>query len=65
MSRAQREREAIVEKLDELERELAENIEKVALKYDIDNYEIESFSIRVKKRDISIKKIAVCWRVEL
>lgn len=65
LSRAQREREAIVEKLDELERELAENIEKVALKYDIDNYEIESFSIRVKKRDISIKKIAVCWRVEL
>ena len=65
LSRAQRAYEDILEKLDELESELEEAIEKISQRLDISNYPIEGFSIKPKKRDISISSIALVWRVEV
>ena len=65
VSRAQRAYDDIVEKLNELENELEEEIEKIDEKYSIKNYPIDRFSIKPKKRDITVSNTAIVWRVEV
>ncbi len=62
VSRAEEKFAQIEEKLLLLEEELEEKIEELAQKYDIENYEIETFTIKPKKRDISVDPIAIVWR---
>ena len=54
-----------IEKLREdfsgLEEELKENIEEISEKFDIENYEIETISIKPKKSDIFAIKVALLW----
>ncbi len=63
VSRAEQKVLEIQEKLDELSDELEEKIDEINDQYSIDNYEIESFYIKPKKRDIQIENIALVWRV--
>lgn len=64
VSRAEEKVMDIEEKLEDLENELTEKIEALAEQHDLDNYEIEHFSIKPKKRDISVEDIGVVWRAE-
>lgn len=65
LSRAQKAYDDIVEKLNNLESKLEEEIEEISQKYDIYSYPIESFSIKPKKRDITVKNSALVWRVDV
>ena len=65
ISRAEARVEELEEKLQALEEELAEKIEELAEKYDPQEYPIDSFSLRPRKSDIEIEKIALVWRAEL
>ena len=49
--------------IEALEFELEEKINALNEKYDIENYEIESFSIKPRKIDIEVELCAVVWRV--
>ncbi|NKQ41710.1 MAG: ATP-binding protein [Sulfurovum sp.] len=62
VSRAERKMTEIEEKLYDLGSELEVKIDELASEYSIDNYEIESFVIKPKKRDINVKDIALVWR---
>jgi len=64
VSRAEGKVIEIEEKIDDLEAELEEKIEDLAEKYSLEQYEIEPFSIKPKKRDIHVEAIAVIWRAE-
>jgi hypothetical protein len=55
---------AIEEKYTLLQEELESKIDALHGKYALENYTIEPYQIRVKKRDISIRKIALIWRSE-
>ncbi len=63
VSRAEQKLMDIQDKLDDLSDELEEKIDEINDMYSIDNYQIESFYIKPKKRDIAIKDIALVWRV--
>ncbi len=65
VSRAQERVTEIEEKIYNLETELEEKIEALSQEYSMDNYEIESFSIKPKKRDISVEAIGILWRAEI
>ena len=65
VSRAEEKVMEIEEKLEDLENELTEKIETLSETYSIENYEIESFSIKPKKRDVSVEEIGVVWRADL
>lgn len=45
----------------ELEGELKQNIEDISEKFDIENYNIETISIKPKKSDIFGMKVALLW----
>lgn len=62
VSRAEEKLAEIQERLYDLETELEEKIEALSEAYSIGNYEIESFSVKPKKRDISVKEIGLVWR---
>ncbi len=62
LSRAEEKVTEIEEKIYDLETELEEKIDALSEEYSIDNYEIESFSIKPKKRDVSVEAIAILWR---
>ena len=65
LSRAEEKVVQIEEKIEDLEMELEEKIDALSEEYSIDNYEIESFSIKPKKRDIDIEAIGLVWRAAL
>ena len=52
------------EQYQDLQDELLEKIDELDTKFAIDNYTIEPYQIRPKKRDITIKDIALIWRSE-
>lgn len=62
VSRAEEKVIEIEDKLADLEMELEEKIDDLATEYSIDNYEITGFTIKPKKRDISVEDIALVWR---
>ncbi len=62
VSRAEEKVAEIEEKIYDLEAELEEKIEALSEAYSMDNYEIESFSLKPKKRDITVEKIGIVWR---
>lgn len=47
-----------------IENELKEDIEKISLKYNVDNYSIETTSIKPKKSDIFAVSAAILWESE-
>jgi hypothetical protein len=49
----------------DLQDELSEKIDELDSKFELENYTIEPYQIRPKKRDISIKDIALIWRSEM
>jgi len=65
VSRANEKVKDLEEKIFDLEDELAEKIDILSDKYSIDNYLIESFSIKPKKRDINIENIGIVWKAEI
>ncbi len=62
VSRQKNRIEKIEDDIEELEEELEEKIDELADKYDIDNVDIEEFSIKPRKTDIQIEDIAVVWK---
>ncbi|WP_456431061.1 ATP-binding protein [Nitratifractor sp.] len=62
LSRAQQRLEEIRDQIEALEEELEEKIDELDTRYDIENYPIESFSIRPKKSAIEIESIVLLWR---
>jgi len=54
--------EKIQEDIDELEEELEDKVDELAEKFDIDEVDIEEFSIKPRKTDIQVDDIAVVWR---
>ncbi len=65
LTRAETKLQEIQEKIEALEEELAEKIDAIDEKYTLDNYPVETFSLRPKKNDISVETIALAWRPEL
>lgn len=53
--------EKLTEDIKDLEEELKDNIEEMSEKYDIENYNIETISIKPKKSDIFGIKVALLW----
>ncbi len=62
VSRAEEKVTEVEEKIYDLGTELEEKIDTLSDDYSIDNYEIESFSIKPKKRDVSVEAIGILWR---
>ncbi|MEA3522006.1 MAG: hypothetical protein U9R50_03450, partial [Campylobacterota bacterium] len=46
----------------DLQEELEDKIDTLNSKFELKNYPIEPYQIRPKKRDITIKDIALIWR---
>ena len=65
VSRAQERVTEIEEKIYDLESEFEEKIDALTEEYGLERHEIESFSIKPKKQDISIETIAVVWRAAI
>jgi hypothetical protein len=53
--------EKLTEDIKSMEEELENNIEEMSGKFDIDNYDIETISIKPKKSDIFGIKVALLW----
>lgn len=54
--------EKIQEDIEELEEELEDKVDELAEKFDIDEVDIEEFSIKPRKTDIQVNDIAVVWK---
>jgi gas vesicle protein len=65
LSRAEAKVEEIREKIDALSDELEEKLDAIDEKYSLENYPVESFSIRPKKSAVTVEKIALVWRPAL
>jgi hypothetical protein len=63
MSRAEERVTQIHEDIEALEYELEDKIDVLNEKYNVDNCEIETFSIKPRKTDIHIENCALVWRV--
>jgi DNA-binding ferritin-like protein len=63
MSRAEERMAEIEDDIETLEYELEDKIDVLSQKYNIENHEIESFSIKPRKTDIDVELCAVVWRV--
>ena len=63
MSRAEERMVNIEEEIESLEYELEDKIDVLNEKYNVDNCEIETFSIKPRKTDIDVEICAVVWRV--
>ncbi len=63
MSRAEERLINIQEDIEALEDELEENIDILNEKYNVDNCEIETFTMKPRKTDIDVEQCAVVWRV--
>jgi len=63
MSRAEERMVGIQEDIEALEYELEDNIDVLNEKYNVDNCQIETFTIKPRKTDIDVELCAVVWRV--
>jgi len=63
MSRAEERVAQINEDIEALEYELEDKIDALNEKYNVDNCEIETFSIKPRKTDIDVANCALVWRV--
>jgi hypothetical protein len=63
MSRAQERMVAIEDELEALEYELEDKIDALNDKYNVENCEIETYTMKPRKTDINVKSCAVVWRV--
>lgn len=63
MGRAEERMLAIEEEIEALEYELEDKIDALNEKYNADNCEIETFSIKPRKTDIDVELCAIVWRV--
>jgi len=63
MSRAEERMANIQEDIETLEYELEDTIDVLNEKYNVDNCEIETFSIKPRKTDIDVELCAVVWRI--
>ncbi|WP_309497192.1 helicase HerA domain-containing protein [Sulfurovum sp.] len=63
ISRAEERMLEVEADIEALEYELEDKIDALSEKYNIENYEIESFSIKPRKTDIDVVLCAVVWRV--
>lgn len=63
MSRAQERMVGIQSDIEALEYELEDSIDALNDKYNVDNCEIESFTMKPRKTDIDVEHCAVVWRV--
>jgi len=51
----------VAQEVEELEKELTQEIEKINEEFQISNYEIEEFSINLRRKDIYNTKIEILW----
>ena len=65
LSRAEERVREIIDKLETVGNEMEEKIDAIDGKYVLDNYPVETFSVRPRKADIKINSIALVWRPEL
>ena len=63
MSRAEERMASIQADIEALEYELEDTIDALNEKYNVDNCEIESYSMKPRKTDIDVELCAVVWRV--
>ena len=63
MSRAEERMSEVEEDIETLEYELEDKIDELSQKYNIENYEVESFSIKPRRTDVDVELCAVVWRV--
>ncbi len=63
MSRAEERMTAIQDELEALEYELEDKIDTLSEKYNVDNCEIETYTMKPRKSDIDVKSCAIVWRV--
>jgi len=63
MSRAEERMAAIQADIEALEYDLEDTIDAINEKYHVDNYEIETFTMKPRKTDIDVELCAVVWRV--
>ena len=63
MSRAEERMVAIEEDIEALEYELEDKIDEINEKYNVDNCEIESYTMKPRKTDIDIEECALVWRL--
>jgi hypothetical protein len=63
ISRAEERVLEVEAEIESLEYELEDKIDALSEQYSIENYEIESFSIKPRKTDIDVEMCAVVWRV--
>jgi hypothetical protein len=64
MSRAEERMVAVEEDIEALEYELEDRIDALHDKYNVDNCEIETYTMKPRKTDIDVEICAVVWRVE-
>jgi hypothetical protein len=62
VQRAQKEIQKYQQQYLKLQEELEEKLETLQSKFELENYEIQEYLIRAKKRDITITEIALLWR---
>ena len=63
MSRAEERMVAIEEDIEALEYELEDKIDEINEKYNVDNCEIETYTMKPRKTDIDVENCALVWRV--
>lgn len=63
MSRAEERMVAVEEDIEALEYELEDKVDELNEKYNVDNCEIETYTMKARKTDIDVAHCAVVWRV--
>jgi len=63
MSRAEERMAGIEEDIEALEYKLEDNIDELNEKYNVDNCEIETYTMKPRKTDIDIENCAIVWRI--
>lgn len=63
MSRAEERMVVTQEDIEALEHKLEEKIDEINERYNVDNYEIESYIMKPRKTDINVEECALAWRV--
>ena len=63
MSRAEERMVTIQDDIEALEYELEDKIDALNEKYNVDNCEIETYTMKPRKTDIDVKSCAIVWRV--
>jgi len=63
MSRAEERMVAVEEDIEALEYELEDKIDALNEKYNVDNCEIETYTMKPRKTDIDVEDCAIVWRV--